>query len=87
MVGDLLGLTVTTIVPGTALLIGIIFSLYEVYNIGEKRMIIIILILGFMLVHQYGELTYFLDTGAVRDALFGEIPETSANLIAAGSVY
>jgi PAS domain S-box-containing protein len=86
MVEALTELVAFTLVPGTALLLGVLYSLREIYRIGETRIAIILLILGFMLFHQTTELSYFLDTGAFRDPVGGEIPETSANLIAAGSV-
>lgn len=40
-----------------------------------------------MSIHQIGELSHFLTAGVFRDPVIGELPETAANLVAAGSVY
>jgi PAS domain S-box-containing protein len=87
MVAELSKLAAFTIFPGTALALGIVYSLREIYRIGEKRIAIILLILGFMLFHQTTELVHFIETSGFRDPVAGEIPETFANLIAAVSVY
>lgn len=78
---------VFTLLPGSALLLGTLFSIREIARIGEKRILLILLILGFMFLHQLGELLYVVNTGTFRDPVFGEILETGANLIAATSVY
>lgn len=84
---ELLKLTAFTLVPAGMLVLGTAYSLREIYRIGEKRFLVILLILGFMLFHQTGEIAYFLETAEFRDPAIAEAPETAANLIAAGSVY
>lgn len=76
-----------TVLPGVALVLGAAYSLQEVYRIGEKRIILILLVLGFMLFHQVGEAVFFLETGQFRDSALGDAPETAANVIASVSVY
>jgi len=78
---------VFTAMPAFALILGVVYSLREIYHIGENRFYIIVLILGFMLFHQINEMATFMATGAFEFPLFGETLETSANLIAASSVY
>jgi PAS domain S-box-containing protein len=87
MVEALSELVAFTLLPGTALLLGVGYSLREIYRLGETRIAIVLLVLGFMLFHQTTEFVHFLETGAFRDPIAGELPETSANLVAAGSVY
>jgi PAS domain S-box-containing protein len=87
MVEELLKFGTFTILPAIALVLGATYSLREIYHIGEKRIFVIVLILGFMLFHQIGEVEHFLGVGEFRDPVVGEVPETAANLIAAGSVY
>jgi PAS domain S-box-containing protein len=76
-----------TLVPGGMLAIAVSFSLYEVYRIGDTRLLVVILVLGFMLVHQTGEWLYFFENGVIRDQVAGEVPESAANLVASGGVY
>jgi len=87
MTGSLLELGVFTVFPAVALATGAAYSLREIYLIGERRIYLIVLILGFMLFHQANELATFFATGEFRFPLVGETLETSANLVAAGSVY
>jgi len=84
---ELLEFAAFTAVPALGLILGAVYSLREIYLIGETRIYIVVLILGFMLFHQTGEMAYFFANGAFRDPVVGEIPETAANLIAGGSVY
>jgi PAS domain S-box-containing protein len=84
---QLLEFGVFTAVPAFALILGIVYSLREIYLIGEHRFYIIVLILGFMLFHQINEMATFIATGEFGLPLFAETLESSANLIAAGSVY
>ena len=86
MIEALPELAVFTLLPGIALLLGVLYSLRETYRMNELRIAVVVLVLGFMLFHQTTELAYFFEQGAFRDPVAGEIPETSANLIAAGSV-
>jgi len=76
-----------TVVPGIGLTVGIGYSLYEIRRIGETRLSIITLILGLMFFHQAGEFSVFLGSGTFRWSALGETVETTANLVAAGSVY
>jgi len=82
-----LELVAFTLVPMGALILGIVYSLNEIYQIGQKRLAIIVVILGMMLIHQTGELATFISTSGFQEPVIGEIPETTANLVAAGSVY
>jgi len=84
---EILRLVIFTVVPAGALILGIVYSLYEITRIGERRLAVIVVILGFMLFHQTGELAYFVSNRFFRDPLVGEVPETAANTFAAGSVY
>jgi PAS domain S-box-containing protein len=84
---ELVQLFVFTALPGLALAVGIGYSLYEISRIGERRLAIITVILGFMLLHQGIELSKFVTTGGFPSAVFGELLETAANATAAGSVY
>jgi len=73
--------------PGVALAAAIVLSGYEVYRIGERKLLIVIVILAFMFQHQVLEAYGFLQTGTAVEEGFGEVFETSANLVASGSVY
>jgi PAS domain S-box-containing protein len=86
MIETLLKLGGFTILPGVALAAGTVYSSREIRRLGQMRIVVILLILGLMLFHQATELQFFLEGGRFRDPIAGEIPETSANLIAAGSV-
>jgi PAS domain-containing protein len=87
MVEELLKFAVFTVLPAAVLLMNILSSVYHVYDLGRKRYLILVLVLGVMLIDQTGEMAYFLETSAVRDPIIAEITETSANLITAGAVY
>jgi PAS domain S-box-containing protein len=76
-----------TLVPTVGLATGIAYSLREIHRIGERRIYVVVLILGFMLFHQSNEMASFIATGEYAFPVVGEVLETSANLIAAGSVY
>jgi PAS domain S-box-containing protein len=84
---QLLEFGVFTAIPAFALILGVVYSLREIYHIGERRFYLIVLILGFMLFHQINEMAVFIATGEFGLPLFGETLETSANLIASSSVY
>jgi len=75
------------VLPTMALLAGIGLGGYEIYRIGEYRLLVVIILLGVMLQHQTLEWLAFVETGAVGEAALGEAFETMANLVAAGSVY
>jgi PAS domain S-box-containing protein len=86
MIESLLELGGFTILPGAALVAGTVYSFREIRRLGQLRIVVILLVLGLMLFHQVTELQFFLESGRFRDPIAGEIPETSANLIAAASV-
>jgi len=75
------------VLPSAALLSAIGLSLYEVHTIGERKLLVIVIILGLMLQHQLLEWAAFWGTGQVVEGGLGEVFETGANLIASGSVY
>jgi len=75
------------VLPGIALAAAIAFSGYEVYRIGERKLLIVIVILALMFQHQVLEAVSFVQTGESVGEGFGEVFETGANLVASGSVY
>jgi len=75
------------VVPAVTLAAAIALSSYEVYRIGERKLLIITVILALMLQHQLLEAQTFWQTGEPVGEGFGEVFETSANVIASGSVY
>jgi len=75
------------VLPAVALGAAIALSVYEVYRIGERKLLIVIVILVLMLQHQLLEASAFVRTGAAVAEGFGEVFETGANLVASGSVY
>jgi len=87
MTEDLLKLIAFSIIPAVALIASSFYSTYEIRKIGQYRLGVIVLVLLLMLVHQGGEILYYLQTAEFRDPISEEIPETAANLIAAGGVY
>jgi PAS domain S-box-containing protein len=85
--GALVALLLFVVVPAVGLAAAIALSVYEVYRIGERKLLIVVAILALMLQHQLLEAYAFLQSsGAVAEGI-GEVFETGANLIAAGSVY
>lgn len=84
---DLVQLVLFTVLPLGAFAVSTVYSLREIYDLGDRRPVIILSVLVLMSIHQFGELSHFLAVGAFRDPIIGELPETAANLVAAGSVY
>ncbi|MEF8783764.1 MAG: PAS domain S-box protein [Haloarculaceae archaeon] len=84
---DVVAFFVFTVLSSAGLLAAIGLSGYEIYRIGEYRLLFVILLLGLMLQHQILEWLTFASTGQVAEQMLGEIFETTANLVASGGVY
>ena len=76
-----------SLLPAVALILGAVYSVYEIRRLGDRRLGIVVFILALMSVHQFQEILYYIATGAFRDPIIGELPETAVNLLSAGGVY
>ena len=87
MIGDPLSFVVFAVLPAAALLAGAVYSLSEIRKLGDPRFAVVVVILGFMLLHQSHELVVFVWVGQFPGSVVGEMWETIVNLLTAGSVY
>jgi len=88
---DAIRLVAFTLLPGGSLLGAIGYAGVYLYRRGDRSLAIVPivvgfgLVLGFMSIHQIGELLAYVETGGFRDPTAGEVPETSANVVAAAT--
>ena len=89
---DLVSTFLFTLLPIAAFLGTLSYLIYQLIRADEKQTGLFLMICGFglvlgvMFVHQLTELVHFITTGSFRDTVVGELPETTANMLAAGTV-
>jgi signal transduction histidine kinase len=74
------------VVPLVALCVGLVTTGISIRRLGDGRLAFLVVVLGFMAVHQSLELADFLATGTFVGDDNSEIMETAVNLLAVGSI-
>jgi len=74
------------VVPLVALAVALVTTAVYIRRLGDRRLLFLVLVLGFMATHQGVELADFLLYGALPGAATVEVLETLVNLLAAGSI-
>lgn len=74
------------VVPLVALVVALVTTAVYIRRLGDRRLLFLVLVLGFMAAHQAVELAGFLLDGSLPGGGTGEVLETLVNLFAAGSI-
>jgi signal transduction histidine kinase len=74
------------VVPLVALTVALVTTAVYIRRLGDRRLLFLVLVLGFMATHQAVELADFLLDGSLPSRGADEVLETLVNLLAAGSI-